>query len=363
MSQALITVDKIDEKDSSSVEKLEFRKIPLSPVREFYGEFLVGENRGIIKLDQADNVSAYRLDITTYGGIICLRKINHVRYLNKYFESINRALLEDGIYIGCAETNYQLRKRLKEKYSWYIYYPFFLVHFIVKRILPRWAVSKRFYFYITRGKNRVISLTELLGRLVSCGFEILEYKSIDGLTYYAVKRTVKPAYEMDPTYGPVVGLKRVGKDGKIIRMYKFRTMHPYAEFIQGYVYERSGLDRGDKIINDFRVTAWGAFLRKYWIDELPMLINLLKGDIKLVGVRPLSKHKLSLYSETLRELRNRNKPGLIPPYYADMPQDFDGLQESEYNYLINYSKNPIKTDVKYFFRAVYNILIKRARSG
>ncbi len=53
------------------------------------------------------------------------------------------------------------------------------------------------------------------------------------------------------------------------------------------------LDRGDKIHDDLRVTAWGRLLRKYWIDEIPMLLNYLKRDFKLVGVRPISAQKLS----------------------------------------------------------------------
>lgn len=333
-----------------------------SKVRKLF-ETYYGENDDNIKiLDKADNDSASELGISTYGGIICYQKINNVRYLNKYFETINQALLKDGVYVGCVETNFQFRNRMRQRYPWFIFFPFNIIHFLVKRVLPKLNVFKRFYCYISRGKNRVVSLTELLGRLVSCGFEILEYRAIDGLTYFAVKKISKPVKDIVPTHGFLITLKRVGKDGRLIRIYKFRTMHPFAEYIQDYVYARYGLFKGDKIIDDFRITAWGRLMRKYWIDELPMLINLLKGEIKLVGVRPLSVHKLSLYSDKLKEIRSKNKPGLIPPYYADIPECIEGLQESEYNYLVRYSKNPIKTDVDYFFRAMYNILIKRVRS-
>ena len=53
---------------------------------------------------------------------------------------------------------------------------------------------------------------------------------------------------------------------------------------------------------------WAKLFRKYWVDELPMILNLLKGDLKIVGVRPLSSHYLSLYSEELRKSGSDTSP-------------------------------------------------------
>lgn len=314
-------------------------------------------------MSKADNETANRLLPAAHEGIICTRKINHVRYLNKYFESINRSLLDGGLYIGCVETNYQLRERLKNKYPRFILYPFKFVHFLVKRLLPKWVVSKRLYFYITRGKNRVISLTEVLGRLVSCGFEIKEYQNIDGLTWFSVRKSEKPAFDMNPTYGPLVKLRRVGKDGKIINIYKFRTMHPYAEYLQGYIYENNNLQDGGKFDNDMRITGWGKVMRKLWLDEQPMWWNFLKRDLKLVGVRPLSRHYFSLYPEEIQKLRTRFKPGLIPPFYYDLPKTFDEIVESEHRYLEAYARKPLRTDIRYLFGSLKNIFIKRTVSN
>ena len=120
---------------------------------------------------------------------------------------------------------------------------------------------------------------------------------------------------------------------------------------------------GDKITDDFRVASWGKFLRKYWLDELPMLINLLKGDVKLIGIRPLSYAKFNLYPPDLQKLRISTRPGLIPPFYADLPRSFDELLESERNYLLAYKTKPFRTDFEYFLKCISNILFRGARSS
>lgn len=111
------------------------------------------------------------------------------------------------------------------------------------------------------------------------------------------------------------------------------------------------------------MTPAGRFLRKTWLDELPMLINWVKGDLKLVGVRPLSSHYFHLYDKELQELRIKTKPGLLPPFYADMPKTLEEIQESERRYLTAYLKNPVRTDWQYFWKAVRNIVLKGKRSG
>ena len=105
-------------------------------------------------------------------------------------------------------------------------------------------------------------------------------------------------------------------------------------------------------------------MRKYWLDELPMIFNLLNGDMKLVGVRPLSAHYFNLYSIELQELRTKFKPGLLPPFYADMPKTLDEIQESEMKYLELCNKNGVFfTDIKYFYLILRNIFFRKARSA
>jgi len=92
------------------------------------------------------------------------------------------------------------------------------------------------------------------------------------------------------------------------------------------------------------------------------IVNFFQGDLNLVGVRALSQHYFGLYPEDLQDLRTQFKPGLVPPYYADMPKTFEEIIESERHYLKTKQKHPFVTDIKYFFKASYNILFKHARS-
>ena len=235
--------------------------------------------------------------------------------------------------------------------------------FIFCRIFPRLPGLQRIYFFFTRGRNRMISKAELLGRLNFCGFRIIETFENNGVLYYIAQKVQTPSLDINPSFGPVIKLRRVGLHGKIIHLYKLRTMHPYSEYAQQYVHEKCELDDSGKFKDDFRVTGWGKVFRKMWIDELPQLVNFMRGEIGIVGVRALSEHYYSLYPKEVQELRIQTKPGLVPPYYADMPQNFDEIVASEKRYLEQKLKSPLKTDMVYFFKAFYNIVFKKARSG
>jgi len=122
------------------------------------------------------------------------------------------------------------------------------------------------------------------------------------------------------------------------------------------------LDEKGKIKDDFRMTGWGKVFRKLWIDELPQIINWFRGEVSLVGVRALSQHFFDLYPEDMQKLRVQFKPGLVPPYYADMPKNFEEILESERCYLLRKKEKPFTTDIIYFCKAFYNIIFRHARS-
>ncbi len=296
-------------------------------------------------------------------NIVNLRKINNINLVNKFFEAVNKKLPFNGVFIGCVESYKERQVRIYNStpkiFSRIIYF----IDFIIHRVLPKISITKPIYNLFFNNDNKALSMTESFGRLYSCGFDVISSEKIKNLLYFICKKSREPFYDDIPTNGIIYKMKRLGKDGKIINVYKIRTMNPYAEYLQSFLYDKYKLKENGKFKNDFRITSWGRFLRKYWIDEIPMIINLFKGDIKLVGVRPLSKQYYSLYSNDLRELRLKFKPGLLPPFYADLPKSFDEIMESEKSYLEAYEKNPFKTDFKYFIKIILNIILRKARSS
>ncbi|MBK6444158.1 MAG: sugar transferase [Bacteroidetes bacterium] len=298
----------------------------------------------------------------TYETIINLKRVNDIREINHFFYSVNLHLPIGGKFVGCVETKYLRRQRIMKKFPPVLNTFYYILDFILKRVFPKLPVTRNIYFWLTGGRNKVLSRTETLGRLYAAGFEIIEKKFIGSNLYFVATKVKKPLFNHERHYGPIFKMRRHGKNGKVIYVYKMRTMHAYSEYIQAYVYEKNKLDEGGKMKDDFRVSTLGKMFRKYWIDELPMIWNLLRGDLKLVGVRPLSAHYLSLYSDELKHKRAGHKPGLIPPFYVDLPKTIEDIQASEMRYLSSYEKHPVITDCRYFFAAFYNILIKKARS-
>jgi len=311
----------------------------------------------------AEKFNIQKLDSVRYASILNLKKINDIRFINKFFEAVNVALPNSGLYFGKVITHPNRRKAIFKKYPPIINKFIYLMDYIFTRVLPKLKITKRIYFYLTKGKGRVISRAETYGRLYACGFEIIDEKTIKNSLYFVAKKIKEPTYDKDPSYGPLIRLQRIGKNGKKIRVFKFRTMHPFSEYLQEFVYNTNQLEKGGKIKNDFRVSPEGRILRKFWIDELPMLLNILRGDIKLVGVRPLSAHFFSLYDSELQQLRTQTKPGFIPPFYVDLPETIDEIMASERKYLMSYQKAPFITDIKYFFKSFQNVLFRGARSN
>lgn len=297
--------------------------------------------------------------------IVNLSLINNIRYINKFLIAVNTKLNINGVFIGCAETFTSRRKRKKINKIPIIGQIYLFLEFIFLRVFPKIWLLKKIFFFITRGKNRLLSKAEILGRLVSSGFEIINYKTINGKLYFIVVKKKAPIKEKSkPSYGPLYKMPRMGKNGKIIGVYKFRTMHPYSEYLHDYILKKYGYSNTGKPANDFRLTPWGKILRKYWLDELPQLLNVLKGELKLVGVRPISVRYFQDIPKELQELRIKHKPGCIPPYVAfNEASNLKSVLDSEKKYLLQKEKNPYFTDTICFIKAIWNIFVKRKRSA
>ncbi len=306
------------------------------------------------------NIEALETKLTT--NIINLGRLNNSRFINKFLEEVNKKMPISGLYFGCVETFPNRKKSIMKSYPFFLNHIVYFTDMIVKRVFPKLIITRRIYFYLTKGRNRVISRAETYGRLYSCGFEIVDEESIGNMQYFVVRKIKVPTFDKNPTYGAIIRLKRIGKNRKFFNVYKLRTMHPFSEYLQEYIYKKHNLAKGGKIHDDFRISPEGHVLRKFWLDEIPMFYNLLKGDVKLVGVRPLSNHYFNLYSKELKILRVKHKPGLIPPFYVDLPITLNEIMDSELKYLKAYEKAPLKTDFIYFIKSLSNILIKKARS-
>ncbi len=297
-----------------------------------------------------------------YCCIMNLHKINDIRRLDQFIDAVNGKLETGGLFLYCVETKDQRKKKTLDKYPLVLNYMVYFLDFIFNRVFPKMRYTRAIYHLFASGTNMVISRAEALGRVCRGGFDIVNERFIGDLLFIEASKKSGPLPIKENMGSPVIALPRIGKNGMEVKVFKMRTMHPYSEYIQDYVYKQSDIQTGGKFMNDFRVTTWGSFCRKIWLDEFPMFINYFKGELKLVGVRPLSKHYFSLYDPNVQERRTKYKPGLIPPFYYDMPKDLESIQASEIKYLDSYDKNPFLTDFRYLFVSVWNILFRHARS-
>ncbi len=152
----------------------------------------------------------------------------------------------------------------------------------------------------------------------------------------------------------------LGKEGKPIRIYKFRTMVKNADKMDNIIAQ---YDSYGNPIKDPRITPLGRFMRKVWIDELPQLFSILKGDIKLVGIRPMRESDWERYPEDLKEKALKFKPGLMGVQYATLrKEDFQEHIKFFHTYLDMKIDRPFLTDLYFFFRILYYIFFKGVRS-
>lgn len=307
----------------------------------------------------------YRLNDKHPKIVFFTRPMHTLQKLNECLYMANE-MLDYGSYLCCHSMTALLkRKMIEATYPWGVRQVVAGSQYLWHRVCPKLKLTRMLYFALTDGKNRTFSRVEILGRLYRAGFEVVDEQFRQGEFFVTARKIKSPVQDTEPTGSPIIHLQRKGKNGKDIVVHKFRTMFTYSEYIQSYIYQYQHLEIGGKFKDDYRVTAWGRFLRKVWLDELPMVWNLLRGDIKLVGVRPLSKQYFNLYSTEMQELRSRTKPGLLPPFYYERtsPKTLEEVQESERRYLVAYLEHPFKTDWRYFWGIVGNILFRRKHSA
>jgi lipopolysaccharide/colanic/teichoic acid biosynthesis glycosyltransferase len=289
--------------------------------------------------------------------------LNTFENMNTHLAEVSKKLAPNGYYITQAVTleDWRIYNRNKLKTP-YLKFHFRLYSFLIYRVVPRVKFLNFIKSSIFKSKKVLISKAEILGRLAYSGFEIYDFRKINGSHIFITKK-ISAARTNKVSEGPIFTQDRIGKKGKKIKVYKLRTMHPYSEFIHGYMLSNHGFGSTGKIKDDFRMTKWAKIFRKYWLDELPQLLNLIKGDMKLVGLRPVSQSYFEILPSELQKIRKQFKPGCIPPYVSlDMKSTFEEVLKAEIKYMKSKKQKPFTTDFVYFFKAVFNVAFKNKRS-
>lgn len=123
----------------------------------------------------------------------------------------------------------------------------------------------------------------------------------------------------DPGASPIFSQQRVGEQGRIFTMYKFRSMYSDADLFREGLQMLNEMDGPVfKIKNDPRITRFGSFLRKTGLDELPQFWNVLRGEMSIVGPRPALPEEVQRYEEKAKQ-RLSVRPG-ITCYWQVQPQ-------------------------------------------
>jgi Undecaprenyl-phosphate galactose phosphotransferase WbaP len=149
--------------------------------------------------------------------------------------------------------------------------------------------------------------------------------------------------------------ERIGKDGKTIRVWKFRSMvidskERLEELLSSSPALRAEWDAKHKLDNDPRVTRVGAFLRKSSLDELPQLLNILKGEMSFIGPRPVTQDEVAKYGENFSYVFSV-KPGVSGMWQVSGRSDTDYAERVAYDsyYIQNWS---LWLDVWLIFRTI-----------
>ena len=300
--------------------------------------------------------------------------INQVKRLDLYIQYVAKKIEMGGVFGFQYVALEDVLDELKSNYKGWNRVLMYLRHFLIFRGLPKIIFLERLYFSKlfkwlddiiyskTKQNRRVISRAEMWGRMYYHGFQILGEECTGKEHLVLVQKVKNNKREKKPSFYMVTALNKVGLEGKLIRLHKIRSMYPFSEFIQERIYNDHGLNNTGKFKDDFRLTDFGKFIRKYWLDEIPQIYDWLRGNIKLVGMRATSPQYLSLYPQRVYDLYIQIKPGLIPPIFDADTDGFDDIVRIELDYLETYIKDPIRTDIKYFFMTFSDIFLRGVRS-
>ena len=154
---------------------------------------------------------------------------------------------------------------------------------------------------------------------------------------------------------------RIGKNGKYFKLYKYRSMIVGAdeilkEYLEKNEEARIEFEENQKLKNDPRITKLGKFLRKTSLDEFPQFINILKGDMSLVGPRPIVDREVKLFGDKMKTVHSV-RPGLTGYWAANGRSDttYDQRVKMEAYYAENFS---LLLDIKIILKTIKSVIKK-----
>ena len=158
--------------------------------------------------------------------------------------------------------------------------------------------------------------------------------------------------------------ERVGLNGKPFRIIKLRTMRTNAaevldDYLESHPEQREEWLRNFKLRTDPRILPRiGLFLRKYSLDEMPQLWNVLRGDMSLVGPRPFPAYHLASFDADFRSLRQCVRPGITGLWQVEVRSNGDLMLQKELDTRYVLSRS-LWTDIGLLFRTIWVVLSAR----
>lgn len=206
-----------------------------------------------------------------------------------------------------------------------------------------------------------ITKSRVLYKIIKRTFDIL-VSIIGCILLLPIMIIVKISYIISKDYNSIFYTQtRIGKNGKEFKLYKFRSMIPNADEVLKQLLKKSKYkkewDRNQKLENDPRITKMGRVLRKTSLDELPQMINVLKGDMSMIGPRPLVKGELDSHNGN-HQIYESVRPGISGWWAVNgrSATTYEKRLELEYYYCENCS---LILDIKCFFMTITTVLHKR----
>lgn len=169
------------------------------------------------------------------------------------------------------------------------------------------------------------------------------------------------AIRIESSGSPLLRLPRVGRNGKLFGMYKLRTMYEDAEDrIEGYLSpeQLQEWEAEHKVEDDPRITRVGRFLRKTSLDEFPQFLNVILGDMSIVGPRPVTEEELERYGDDVDTVLSA-RPGVTGYWQAfarnDATWESGERQQMELHYVLHISPQFDVRIILKTFGAIFNL--------